>query len=164
MIDRITLVYRYNTFPRSYTAIQLANLSGFSPIITTASLHNRDLLLSLGATHVIDRKLPNVALIKRVRELVAVPLTYIFDTVSLKETQQAAYALLAPGGTLAVVNRPQVGGDDDGSGKKVLMVVGTFHEPPYRVLGVKFSIALTMWLEEGKIKVRLCDDRREWLR
>ncbi|KAG8218892.1 chaperonin 10-like protein [Butyriboletus roseoflavus] len=141
-------------------AIQLTRLSGFSPIITTASLHNQDLLRSLGATHVLDRKLTNAALIKRVRQLVAVPLTYIFDAVSIKETQEAAYALLAPGGTLAVVSRPQVGGDDDsddddGSEKKVLMVVGSFHEWPYRVLGAKFSIALTRWLEEGEIKVRV---------
>ena len=40
----------------SYDAvIQLAKLSGFSPIITTASLKNTDFLKSLGATHVIDR-------------------------------------------------------------------------------------------------------------
>lgn len=137
-------------------AIQLATLSGFSPIITTASLHNQDLLLSLGATHVLDRKLSNAALIKRVRQLVGAPLTYIFDAVSIKETQEAAYALLAPGGTLAVVSRPQVGGnDDDGSAKKVLMVVGSFQGPQYHALGSKFSIALTRWLEEGEIKVRV---------
>ncbi|KAG6372555.1 chaperonin 10-like protein [Boletus reticuloceps] len=133
-------------------AIQLAKLSGFSPIITTASLHNEDLLLSLGATHVLDRKLPNAALIKRVRELVVAPLGYIFDAVSIKDTQQGGYALLAPGGTLAVVGPPQVGREDDGSGKKVIMVLGSFHLPPNRALGAKFAIALTRWLKEGKIK------------
>ncbi|KAF8119333.1 hypothetical protein EV363DRAFT_1386193 [Boletus edulis] len=133
-------------------AIQLATLSGFSPIITTASLHHEDLLLSLGATHVIDRKLPNGALIKRVRELVVAPLGYIFDAVSVKDTQHAGYALLAPGGTLAVVGPPQVGREDDGSGKKVIMVLGSFHLPPNRALGATFAIALTRWLQEGKIK------------
>ncbi|HEV7737525.1 MAG TPA: hypothetical protein VGO47_09170, partial [Chlamydiales bacterium] len=38
------------------SAIQLAKLSGFSPIATTASTHHTDYLKSLGATHVIDRK------------------------------------------------------------------------------------------------------------
>ena len=36
-------------------AIQCAKLSGFNPIITTASLHNEPLLLSLGATRVVER-------------------------------------------------------------------------------------------------------------
>ncbi|KAG6811821.1 hypothetical protein H0H92_005680 [Tricholoma furcatifolium] len=35
--------------------LQLAKLSGFSPIVTTASLSNAKYLKSLGATHVIDR-------------------------------------------------------------------------------------------------------------
>ncbi|KAF8551071.1 medium-chain dehydrogenase/reductase like protein [Imleria badia] len=133
-------------------AIQLAGLSGFSPIITTASLHNQDMLLSLGATHVLGRNLSNAALIKRVRQLVCVPLAYIFDAVSVKETQQTAYTLLAPGGTLVVVSPPQVGEDDDGSRKNVFFVIGSFHPLPNRALGAKFAIALTRWLEEGKIK------------
>jgi len=133
-------------------AIQLAKLSGFSPIITTASLRNQHLLHSLGATHVLDRRLSDAALIKRVRALVTVPLTYIFDAVSVKATQQAAYALLAPRGTLVVVEEPQVGGDDDGSEKEVFMVIGSFHPLPNRALGAKFAIAMTRWLEEGKIK------------
>lgn len=156
----ITLAYRFSSFD---TAIQLAKLSGFSPIITTASLHNQDLLLSLGATHILDRKLSKAALIQRVRKLVTIPLSYIFDAVSVKETQQAAYALLAPGGTLVVVSPLQVGGDDDASGKKVLFVIGSFHPPPNRALGAKFASALTRWLEEGKIKVRALSLRVTWL-
>ena len=79
---------------------------------------------------------------------------YIFDAVSIKETQQAGYALLAPGGTLVVVESPQVGGGG-GSGEKVLYVLGSFAPLPNHELGAKFAIALTRWLEEGKIKV--CD-------
>jgi len=144
-----------HSFFSFHIAIQLAKLSGFSPIITTASLHNQDLLLSLGATHVIDRKLPNAVLVERVRQLTTAPLTYIFDAVSVEDTQQPAYSLLAPGGTLVVVHPPLVGGDDDGSGKKVLFVIGTFNPPPNRALGAKFAIALTTWLEKGEIKVRV---------
>ncbi|KAF8450258.1 chaperonin 10-like protein [Boletus edulis BED1] len=115
--------------------IQLAKLSGFSPIITTASLHNKDFLISLGATHVLDRTTPVTALRDQVAQITHVPLTYIFDAVSLEETQQTALSLLAPGGTLnrrhhAACQRRQ----------------------RQQRVGVKFSIALTKWLEEGTIK------------
>ena len=52
------------------------------------------------------------------------------------------------------VGSPQVGGDV-GSEKKVLFVTGSFVPLSNRALGAKFAIALTRWLEEGKIKV--CD-------
>ena len=52
-----------------------------------------------------------------------------------------------------VVEEPQVGGDDDGSGKEVFMVVGSFHPLPNHALGARFAIAMTRWLVEGKIKV-----------
>ena len=111
-------------------------------------------------------------LVERVRQLTTAPLTYIFDAVSVEDTQQAAYALLAPEGTLVVVLSPQVGGGDDGSGKKVLLVLGSFHPPPNRALGAKFAMALTAWLEKGDIKVRVwllwsfksdSVDEREWV-
>ena len=69
----------------------------------TASLQNKDLLLSLGATHVIDRKLSVTAMKERVARIVGAPIPYIFDAVCVEETQQAAYDLLAPSGTLALV-------------------------------------------------------------
>ncbi|KAG6378960.1 chaperonin 10-like protein [Boletus reticuloceps] len=125
-------------------------LSGFSPIITTASLHNKDFLISLGATHVLDRTIPVTALRDQIAQIPTVPLTYIFDAVSLEETQQTALSLLAPGGTLIVVTFPSVNGDQDN--KKVRVVIGTFHLPENHAVGVKFSIALTKWLEEGTIK------------
>ncbi|KAG8218887.1 chaperonin 10-like protein [Butyriboletus roseoflavus] len=131
-------------------AIQLAKLSGFSPIITTASLHNRDFLISLGATHVLDRKLSTAILREQVAKITNTPITYIFDAVSLQETQQSAFSLLAPGGTLVVVTQPQVNGEE--GNKKVLMVVGSFHFPQNRALGARFSIALTKWLAEGVIR------------
>lgn len=134
-------------------AIQLAKLSGFSPIITTASLKNKELLLSLGATHVLDRELPVAALKEQVRDTTGAPLTYIFDAVSLKETQQVAYDLLTPGGTLAVVNDMSIN-EDETSQKKVFMVYGSFHMPANRKLGATFATMLTTWLAEGKIKVR----------
>lgn len=130
-------------------------MSGFNPIITTASLKNKDLLLDLGATHVLNRGLSASAFKEQIRTITNATLTYIFDAVSSKETQQTAYEVLAPGGTLAVVTRKSVK-EDEATPKKVLMVQGSFHIPENRALGVKFAAALTKWLAEGKIKVRAC--------
>lgn len=135
------------------TAIQLAKLSGFNPIITTASMENKDLLKSLGATHVLDRKLPAAILKEQAAHLAGKPIPYVFDAISIEETQQVAYDLLAPGGTLAVVTL-KLAKEDESSEKKILMVYGSFHVPENRALGVKFAAALTTWLAEGKIKVR----------
>lgn len=110
------------------------------------------MLLSLGATHVLDRTLSASALKDHVAHITHAPIPYIFDAVSLEETQQAAFSLLAPGGTLAVVTQPYVEeGKDD---KKVFVVLGLFHAPQNRALGAEFSIALTQWLAEGALQVR----------
>ncbi|KAH7886903.1 chaperonin 10-like protein [Phlebopus sp. FC_14] len=132
-------------------AIQLAKLSGFSPIITTASLHNKDLLLSLGATHVIDRNLPATALHEEVAKITSTPVSFAFDAVSLGDTQQVAYDLLAPGGQLALVLASQIK-EQERSGKLVVKVFGSFHPPYNRLLGVQFMEALSNWLAEGKVK------------
>ncbi|KAG6378959.1 chaperonin 10-like protein [Boletus reticuloceps] len=131
--------------------IQLAKLSGFNPIITTASPKNKDLLHSLGATHVFDRKLPADALKDQVTNFVKAPIRYIFDAVSLRETKYAAYNLLAPGGTLALVAQ-NFFTEDEVRQKNILIVYGSFHILENRALGVEFATALTTWLAEGKIK------------
>ncbi|TFY51473.1 hypothetical protein EVJ58_g10546, partial [Rhodofomes roseus] len=83
--------------------VQLARLSGFSPIIATASPHNADFLRSLGVTHVLDRKLSLEQLRAEIAKITKEPLNIIYDAVSLPETQLAAYELLEPGGTLVLV-------------------------------------------------------------
>ncbi|KJA22850.1 hypothetical protein HYPSUDRAFT_215583 [Hypholoma sublateritium FD-334 SS-4] len=85
-------------------ALQLARISGFSPIITTASLKNTDWLKSLGATDVLDRNLSQADLIKEVKKLTnekSVP--YVYDAISSNETQKVGLELLSDGGKLAVV-------------------------------------------------------------
>ena len=81
---------------RSFAAIQFAHLSGFSPIITTASLKNAELLKSYGAMHVLDRSLPQNALIAEVSKIAGEPISLVYDAISLLETQAMSYALLAP--------------------------------------------------------------------
>ncbi|KAF7326492.1 Dehydrogenase azaJ [Mycena venus] len=74
-------------------ALQLARLSGFSPIITTASLKHESFLKSLGATHVINRYLPDTEVVKAVADL-APALSVVFDTISTKETVTLGFEIL----------------------------------------------------------------------
>ncbi|KAI1789677.1 GroES-like protein [Ganoderma leucocontextum] len=84
-------------------AIQFASLSGFSPIITTASLRNRDLLDSFGATHVVDRTLPSERIVEQVKAIVNGPVDLAYDAVSEESTVKIAGAVLRSGGQLVVV-------------------------------------------------------------
>lgn len=66
-------------------AIQLARLSGYERIITTASSKHNDYLTSLGAHVIIDR---HDATPDKFREsLGGLPLDFVFDSPSLPETQ-----------------------------------------------------------------------------
>ncbi|KAI0077458.1 GroES-like protein [Panus rudis PR-1116 ss-1] len=84
--------------------IQLAKLSGFLPIITTASKHNTDLLKSLGATHVIDRKLPPSQIVSEIAQITNnTPIKFVYDCISVKETQNLGYDIVAKGGRMIIV-------------------------------------------------------------
>ena len=77
-------------------AIQVAKLSGYSPIITTASARNAEYVKSLGATHVLDRNtVPISALGDAVKKITSEPITIAFDSISEAETQNAAYEVLS---------------------------------------------------------------------
>lgn len=103
--------------------IQLAKLSGLSPIITTASLSNSEYLKSLGATHVFDRNLPADALKTQVHSVSSGALIkYVYDCVSIESTQKAGLALLDEGGAIAVVAPPVL--VKSGEGKRVFQVIG----------------------------------------
>ncbi|KAL5525577.1 hypothetical protein ACEPAG_6913 [Sanghuangporus baumii] len=131
--------------------IQFAKLSGFSPIITTASLHNTDLLKSLGASHVIDRNADVSAETKKI--IGDTPAELIYDAVSEEVTQKQAWDLLAPGGTLVVIIFPAK--IDKGKYKdKTLIdtVLGNVHAPQTRQLGISLYSKLSGLLESGAIK------------
>lgn len=83
--------------------IQLVRLSGFSPIVATASLENSDRLRALGATHVLDRTLPTDALQAEAARIAGgAGFRVVYDTVASPETGRMAYALTAPGGDLVM--------------------------------------------------------------
>ncbi|KAH7887198.1 chaperonin 10-like protein [Phlebopus sp. FC_14] len=131
-------------------ALQFAKLSGFSPIITTASLHNSSFLNSLGATHVIDRNTPASELAAEVAKITSLPIPLVYNSVSLEETQQVAYDILAPGGHIVLVLASQIK-EQEGSGKKIVGVFANLHIPANIALGRALAKHLPKLIEAGDI-------------
>ncbi|TFK52217.1 GroES-like protein [Heliocybe sulcata] len=131
--------------------IEFAKLSGFSPIITTASPSSEGLVKSLGATHVIDRKLSPADLKSAVSAVAASPFEVVYDTIALLDTQQIAYEHLAPGGTLVLTLPPMVK-IDESKKQRVFQVHGSPHFPSYREAGEQLYAAFPQLLESGDIK------------
>jgi Zinc-binding dehydrogenase len=140
------------SFDVNYTAIQLAKLSGFSPIITTASLKHTESLKSLGATHVIDRNISSSALASEVASITQnTPLKYAADAISLGDTQQAAYDLLAPGGQLATFLPVAVKTTQE---KHIFSTIGLVKYPSnVELLNTLFHDNFERLLKEGDVKV-----------
>ncbi|KAF9484841.1 GroES-like protein [Pholiota conissans] len=91
------------------SVLQLAHLSGFSPIITTASMKHTEWLKSLGATAILDRNLDVVALSAEIKKFCnGKPLKYIYDAISSPETQKAGFDILDDGGRIVNVTPPVV--------------------------------------------------------
>ena len=132
-------------------ALQLAKLSGFSPVIATASARNTEYVLSLGATHVVDRTLAPAALVAEITRLAGAPIPVVYDAISEGGTQEAAYSVLAPGGTLVIVLDATVPKD---AGKLVKHVYGNVNPPNNLKFGAGLYAQLTALLERGDIKVR----------
>ncbi|KZP32286.1 GroES-like protein [Athelia psychrophila] len=131
-------------------AIQLAKLSGFSPIITTASLHNAAYLESLGATHVLDRHLHSAALKKAVASITKLSFDIVYDSLSLPDTQKVAYEILSANGTLVLVLPSSVGEPTDG--KKVKNTVGSPFVPGNEEIIAGLYANLESYLGSGVIQ------------
>ncbi|KAI0029610.1 chaperonin 10-like protein [Vararia minispora EC-137] len=138
--------------------IQLAKLSGFDPIITTASAHNVGYCKAAGATHVIDYKeTPYDQLHAAISKITSEPFQYAFDSIAItKETQQACYDILAPGGTVGLVQNAVVGKPndvaDDGSGKRTAVVFAWIHAGPHVDFATRMYAVLTGMVERGEVK------------
>ena len=133
-------------------AIQFAKLSGFSPIITTASLKNTNLLKSLGATHVVDRNTPPSSFASEIATITTKPISLVYDTVGTAETQQLGYDSLGEGGHIVVVLPPSIK-ETPGSTKKVVRVLGNVQVPANRPIGRLLAQHLPALLEAGDIVV-----------
>lgn len=132
-------------------AIQFARLSGFSPIIATASLKHGQHLKSLGATHILDRHLDAGALGVQITAIAQGIVEVVFDAVSLADTQRLGYDILAAVGHLTLV-LPKVEQIKEVDGKSIATVFGTWTLPYSRELGVHLYSKLTEFLDSGAIK------------
>jgi len=133
-------------------ALQLAKLSGFSPIIATASPHNASYLKELGATHVLDRNLSADAIRAEVAKITSAPVEVAYDAVSTADTQNAAYSLLAPGGAVVIVLQNAVEEAKQSSDKRIVHVFGNVNVPQNRDLGASLYSKLTTLLADGSLK------------
>lgn len=134
----------------SYT-IQLARLSGFYPIITTASPSNEDLVRDFGATHFFDRNLSGKQLTAAISEVTDNPIGLVYDAISLPETQAIGWELLANNGTLVLTGPPSVK-EDEGKGRKAFQTMGSPHVPQNEELCRNSWAQVEKWLSEGTIQ------------
>ncbi|KAA1476198.1 GroES-like protein [Dentipellis sp. KUC8613] len=138
-------------------AIQLLKLSGFSPIISTASAKNTDYVKSAGATHVIDyHTTPYASLPAAVKDITSAPVPIVYDAISSEDSQKAAWALLAPRGSLVVTLQPSAAvgkpGEEAEEGRRVAHVFGNVNAPVNTAFGDVLYAALTGLLESGGLK------------
>ena len=113
-------------------------------------MHNESLVKSLGATHLIDRKADVIAEVKKITDK---PIEIVYDAISEKATQEQAWEILAPGGTLILVLGAEVD-KEKYKDKHIVNVFGSVHAPELRKLGVSLYSKLTQLLADGDIKVR----------
>ena len=73
-------------------ALQLSSLAGLGKIVTVAGLQNRNALLKIGATHVIDRHAPVEEIAANIREIVG-DATCVYDCVNYTDFSLAAAIL-----------------------------------------------------------------------
>ncbi|KAG1775967.1 chaperonin 10-like protein [Suillus placidus] len=132
-------------------AIQLARLSGFSPIITTASPSHKEHLESLGATYVFNRDLPADELKTLVSNSTSGPIKYVYDAISLPETQQVGWSLLGEKGCM-VLTLPASVKEEEGKERTTIMTFGSPHADENKPLCRESWAILSKWLEAGTIK------------
>lgn len=146
---KIKGAYLYNF---NHSAIQLAKLSGFSFVITTASLKHTEYLKSLGATHVIDRSVSASALASEINTITQnMPIKYAVDSISSPDTQQAAYDLLASDGQLAIFSPVSAKTTQE---KQIIPVFSLIRQPPnVELLQTLYHDNFERLLKEGAIQV-----------
>lgn len=130
-------------------------MSGFSPIITTASKRNETYLKSLGATHVIDRVTQPADLPKLVKEITSEPVKVVYDAVPTAETQSVVYTdILASGGKVMLFLPLQMDKSKLTDDKEVAHVFGSPRLPEQREIGLSLYRKVPELLAAGELKVR----------
>ncbi|ESK92866.1 GroES-like protein [Moniliophthora roreri MCA 2997] len=129
-------------------ALQVLKFAGFSTIVAYASGHHTNLLKTLGATHVVDRKaVPIADLPAAAQKVTNAPFPIVYDAISEPDTQIAAYAALADNGKLLLTLPSSL--KDTVESKKVVAVYGNVHPESNRAFGKIIYKHFTSWLEDG---------------
>ncbi|KAG6826976.1 hypothetical protein H0H93_015955, partial [Arthromyces matolae] len=98
------------------------------------------------------RHLSISALTAEVHKITSKPIDFIYDAVSLPETQETGYSLLAEGGNLVLVLQSQLKDKDVKEKKNVYSAFGVWTLPHSKDLGALFYSSLSKLLETGDIK------------
>lgn len=148
----------------------MAKLSGFGPIITTASSQHTEYCKFAGATHIIDyhttpySSIPSVvASILSPSPTASNPLKFTWDCIGNEETNALCWTMLAPSGTMIVarcapvywpnVVLPAQTAGSDKDGKKAYFSAGNVNLPINKVLGENLYANLEEMLRDGRVKV-----------
>jgi len=131
-------------------AIQLAKLSGFSPIITTASSKHADFLKEMGTTHILDRNLSSALLKDEINKIIDKPIKFVYDSIATESTQPVALDILTPGGHAVLVAPATVKPTDD---KQISKVVAELIAPHnVELLRTLYHDKVYGFLETGAIR------------
>jgi NADPH2:quinone reductase len=138
-------------------AIELCRLAGFGKIITIASLSSKKLLLSLGATHVIDRTLSDDALEDSIRGIVGDELILALDVFNHGTHQSLGARFLSTTKRGVLVSIIAAGSVDEsqfrepkkaGYERKFVFV----NAKAYTDVAEPFWANIVHWIENGDLK------------
>lgn len=85
--------------------------------------------------------------------ITSAPIKYIYDAISIKETQEPAYQVLSPGGTFILVLPFAIDKDQVDDSKVVVATFGWPYDPDQGNLGVGAFKHLSALIESGEFKV-----------
>jgi len=147
-------------------ALQLAKLSGFNPIITTASAHNEDHCRTAGATHVIDyHATPYTSIPAVVKEITKGPVGVIFDAISTEDSQRADLEILEPRGSLVLTLPPAIDiSTEQEENRWVVLTYGAVRDHGHSEFGRVMYTALPGLLADGSIKPNKVELLKEGLK
>ncbi|RKL29185.1 hypothetical protein BFJ72_g12094 [Fusarium proliferatum] len=134
--------------------VELAKLAGIGQIIAVAGSQNEEKLKAVGATHVIDRRAPDV--LDQIRAIAGDELIFAVDTVNPGLGQELGIAALSnqKKGTLITLRRPdgdfdaaRIGSKAAGYERRLVFGVSPIHPE----LTTRFWDEVPRWYKEGKL-------------
>ncbi len=128
--------------------IQWAHISGFSTIVTTASVSNASFLKSLGATDVVGR---GSAAAEEIKAFLPGGATgVLFDSITNEETQKLGIAVTKSDAQIILTLPAQPGLDAEGT-RRIFNIFGLIEHN--KEFAADLWKALPEYLESGELKV-----------